>query len=255
MAQDPTEDVGALLFRDVIKSLRKGLKGHDYEPEKHQYRASRLPGCPRRLVLNKQPSVYLDEDKIPAPHPEALPFPDELYELGALMMGSLIHEAIQKALTDYGTLSARVSLEEEISLRFGEIEIVGHADLVLRDKEGEPQLVVDLKSTAQIPTEPYESHTQQLSLYQGALRKIPGAILYVEKNNFRMLWHSVPWEQVEISFAELLAKAGIVHGHVMAQTIPEIPPRYSPGSFPCSYCEWLSPCYELAAGAKKNLGR
>ena len=168
---DKTNNEELLLKRieELVKEYAS-TTGHTYSPMIRRYRASGVPYCNRKIALEMllglEELETLEED-------EAL--------MGTAMTGQLIHDFLEKALEPI-----LISSEEEVEIDFGEFKITGHYDLLVTDVDGS-KVVIDVKTCSDASKiKPKESHKRQLSIYQAALGGIPGALLYVERNNFQM---------------------------------------------------------------------
>ncbi len=169
---DRPSDKEEALLRRIEELVRDyaSTTGHTYSPMIRRYRASGVPYCNRKLALEMLLRIEeletLEEDEV---------------LMGTAMTGQLIHDFLEKALEPI-----LISSEEEVELDFGDFKISGHYDLLVKDIDGS-KVVIDVKTCSDASkVKPKESHRRQLSVYQAALGGIPGALLYVERNNFRM---------------------------------------------------------------------
>lgn len=202
------EELKQLIHAEVTQG------GHTYIPDEFEFRASSIAYCRRKILLNKNPEIFLNEKMM-----DLLPvFDHNEVNFNASIPGQLIHEIIQEILSK--KIGNRLAVEEEVSYKVGKAVLKGHFDLLVENKYGE-KIVIDIKTTnSKRLYLPKQAHLKQLMAYQGMLRGIRGAILYVNRNNWEMSY--VPQSFDKEEFSKLVIKVTELAGY---ESRKELPPR------------------------------
>ncbi len=230
-------ELKSILYEEMTKG------GHSYTPDKFEYRASSIAYCKRKILINKNPAMFLDEEQM-----KLLPIIDDEVpsKFGASIPGQLIHETIQEILID--KIGDRVSVEEEVSITIGRSTLKGHYDLLIKDNNDE-LIVIDIKTTnSKREWLPKIAHMRQLMAYQGMLtamdnkKGIKGAILYVNRNNWELSY--VPQEFNKESFTEIIKKITALAGYEDREELPPAVPAL-PDECGNEYwkCDYYSICF------------
>lgn len=226
---------------EQIKSIvheKVSVGGHTYVPESLEFRASSIAYCRRKILLNKDPENYLNDDELQLIKREEK---DEIPStFGTSVVGQLIHETFQNALED--ELKDKIKIEDEISLKIGKATLKGHFDLLMKDENGE-EIVIDIKTTTtRKHFLPKLGHMRQLMAYQGILGGIRGAILYVHRNNWELNY--VPQEFNKEEFSKLVIKVTELAGFETRKELPPVQPAL-PDECGNDYwkCDYHKLCY------------
>ncbi len=241
---DDAEDIDIRLFKmisDTFSQFMEG-KGHSYTPNELEFRASSVAKCSRKILLQKDPKNYLSDEEI-----EDLGMVDQVsinkhevkISFGASTAGQLIHEVLQEVLE-----SKIHSMEEEVSYKINDVTLIGHYDLLVEDELTGEKIVIDIKTTsAKRLYLPNQSHLTQLMAYQGMLKGIRGAILYVNRNNFDFTYY--PQEFSKVKFSDIIMKvvnlASAERGKKLPPPIPEYPEECANYSFKCEFYNYCFP--------------
>jgi len=220
----------------VLDHVAKG--GHDYSPDPLEYRASSIGTCSRKILLEKNLGQYLDEKdmlQLPMWYQEQLVDKEDHLDFGAHVAGQVIHETIQDALQ--GTL---LSMEEEVSIQVGNATLKGHYDLLMELDNGE-KIVIDIKSTKS-PRKylPNHKHLRQLMAYQAMLGGIRGALLYVDRDSFRMTYVSQAFDKEK--FSRLTVKLTQLAQYEENEQLPPPIPEFD---YECQSISWQCQFYEF----------
>jgi len=121
--------------------------------------------CPRQIYIRKMRLSDMD-----------------LSGLGAVKMGSLIHEWLEDSIED-------VEFEKQFTLVEDGLRIEGRADAV------DDNAVYDFKSTASLNYTDKPEHRRQLMVYMKAFNKDRGKLVYLSKKNLEV-------EEVEVEYDE-----------------------------------------------------
>ena len=145
------------------------------------------------------------------------------------MMGTLIHELIQKQLTRHGyTAEKPVTIEISDNLRLS-----GHVDLA------NDETAIELKTVSRVPEKPYPKHVEQLNLYLHALGYSHGYLIYISRANARI-------KSFRVDYSESLAKHSIEKSKVIAKAIelkdPSLIPPNLANTDLCFFCEYRVTC-------------
>lgn len=240
---DNAEDIDIRTFKmisDTFSQFTDG-KGHSYIPNKLEFRASSVAKCSRKILLQKVPKNYLSDEEILELQitEKILNKHDVKIAFGASIAGQLIHEALQEVLE-----SKMHSMEEEVTYIINDVTLIGHYDLLVVDELTGDQIVIDIKTTsAKRMYLPNQSHLTQLMAYQGMLKGIRGAILYVNRNNFDFTYY--PQEFSKEKFSEIIKKivtlASAERNKKLPPPIPEYPEECANYSFKCEYYNYCFP--------------
>lgn len=229
------------MISDTFSEFIDG-KGHSYTPNKLEFRASSIAKCSRKILLDKDIKNYLSDEEI-----QTLPIVDEeshnkhdiRIAYGASTAGQLIHEVLQEVLEN-----KIHSMEEEITYNINDVILMGHYDLLVVDELTGDQIVIDIKTTSSDRKYlPSQRHLTQLMAYQGMLKGIRGAILYVNRNNFEFSYY--PQEFSKESFSEIIKKivtlASAERKKELPPPIPEYPDECANYAFKCKYYNYCFP--------------
>ncbi|MFV2015722.1 MAG: PD-(D/E)XK nuclease family protein, partial [Candidatus Heimdallarchaeota archaeon] len=201
MAKKSDKELFSLIKKKVLEYVVRD--GHDYTPQKGEFRASSIGYCSRKILLKKTPTDYLkseDIEKLPdRVQREILGKGERKIEPGAHISGQAIHEIVQTALKD-----DIIGMEEEVAFDGPSFHLVGHYDLLMENKDGE-KIVIDIKSTSS-PRDflPNTQHLRQLMAYQGMLGGINGALFYIRRNNWEMTYF--PQNFIKDEFSSIITK-------------------------------------------------
>ena len=241
---DDAGDIDVRIFKMISDTFSQFIvgKGHSYTPNKLEFRASSVAKCSRKILLSKDVKNYLNEEEI-----KLLPIVDEELKnkhdvritFGASTAGQLIHEALQEVLE-----SKMHSMEEEVTYKINDVTLIGHYDLLVEDELSGDMIVIDIKTTsARREYLPNRSHLSQLMAYQGMLKGIRGAILYVNRNNFDFTYY--PQEFSKEKFSDIIKKivtmASAERKKELPPPIPEYPEECANYSFKCEYYNYCFP--------------
>ena len=218
------EELRRLINQLIIAHSKE--QGHNYQAAPNQYRASSIPYCNRKIALSRQ----LSEE-------ELLEYPEEEHLVGVSIAGQLIHDFLEKALEPI-----ELSAEEEVRLKIGDFEIIGHYDLLLQVR-GIGKIVVDVKTCSDITkVHPKEGHLRQLLFYQAALGEIQGALLYVERNTLQTKLFVQEYNKEE--FSKLVLKVAKLHSYMKREELPPPEPEFD---YECisgvGKCRFYQYCY------------
>ncbi|MDH5404335.1 MAG: PD-(D/E)XK nuclease family protein [Candidatus Heimdallarchaeota archaeon] len=227
-------DTQRSLFSEMKQIIHSYVKrnSHDYIPKLGEFRASSIPYCKRKILLEKDITRYLKPEII-----ESIKSDEKEELFGSHISGQIIHEAIQDAL------QVRVeSIEGKVGVSTGKYSLVGHYDLLIRDNDGD-LVVIDIKTTMkpvdQLPVAP---HTIQLMAYQGMLGGIKGGLLYVNRNSWEMFYYSQNF--VKPIFSQLIIKIAELGRDEELQILPEPIPEYHSECGNDFYkCKYYSYCF------------
>ncbi len=221
---------------EIFQAIRKRLfsyfddRGHPYKPNKYEYRASSIGYCSRKIILSKYPEKYLNDEQL-----IRLQTIDESpLKLGSHIAGQMIHETIQEAL------KADIhSIEQEVDMKIGNARIVGHYDILI-EKNNE-RIVIDIKSTGSSRKNlPKKAHLTQLMAYQGMMKGIRGALLYVNRTNWELSYF--PQEFNRDSFSKIIKKVMQLSRHENENTLP---PAIPEDEFECEYYNYRCDFYDF----------
>ena len=239
------------LFQKIKSRIIRKVseQGHNYNPEIGEFRASSMGYCSRKILLNKNVESYLNSDMLQLIDLHILD-EDELPEPGSHMAGQVLHEYIQDALKD-----ELEGIEEEVSIEFNGLRLVGHYDMLIKDEKGE-LVVIDIKSTAaKRDFLPVQAHLHQLMAYQGMMGGIRGALFYIHRNNWQMTYFSQDYDKNR--FSQLLTKLSDLALHEKNRTLPPIDDEIfeiecKTDWYECQYFKFCFPDYVEPEPEKSN---
>lgn len=137
--------------------------------------------------------------------------------------------------------------EHEVEVKYTTqdgVEVVGRIDELCRS--GDEYVIIDKKTTRQIPSKPYDHHIKQTLYYAYMLQKQRGvrvgkvAILYIDVSNLEIKPYVIPVNQIAIEQAgrEMEERARILKQSLEADK----PPERQIGWW-CSYCSMFRRCF------------
>ena len=129
--------------------------------------------------------------------------------------------------------------EKRFEKQVGDFKIAGRVDKILGN------IVVEFKTTSQIPQKPYEHHIDQLQLYLWLSDLNIGYLVYVDKRRGKVKAFKVTRNDERIK--RLLLKAKKLYSSLKTG----MPPEPDPKPWECEYCQFKELC-EYYKGKDKN---
>jgi len=90
------------------------------------------------------------------------------------LLGDSLHNAFQEVLRREG-----YEVEYEVGIQLPQFKLVGHIDAYHPDKG----IVLEFKTTNNIPEQPYETHLKQASIYKELVNAKYGYLIYISRND------------------------------------------------------------------------
>ena len=231
--QNPLEQ---FWIENIFSAARE--TGHTYQPEQGQWRASQLPYCGRKLMLQKQPAWI----------PDIEVSEEDSLALGSNTIGQAIHEFVQNLIGD-----KCVAIEPHIVLKIDNYSIEGHIDLLINLGQ---LTIVDIKTFHR--SEKYDierylpnpHHIEQLSIYCSITNLWNAQLLYIERNTFEPLFYELEEEVLRESAARMQDKVINLTMLEEQQILPERLPKkwdkyngYEKLDWQCGYCQFKNYCF------------
>ena len=137
----------------------------------------------------------------------------------------------------------RCEHEKAIGVEFDGVKVEGRVDELCR--LGDSYVIVDKKSTRNIPNSPHDHHIKQVLFYSAILTKKYGyrvshaGILYLDVANLKVKLFVIPVtsQMVETALREIESKARVLHQAITRKTAPAPDPGWL-----CSYCPYFRRC-------------
>jgi len=141
------------------------------------------------------------------------------------LLGDSLHNAFQEVLRREG-----YEIEYEVGIQLPQFKLVGHIDAYHPEK----LILLEFKTTNNIPEEPYETHLKQASIYKELVNAKYGYIVYISRNDGRVRVFKVNNSKGIIKWAVERAK------QLYESLIRDEPPTGEPNS--CQWCEFRLNC-------------
>jgi CRISPR/Cas system-associated exonuclease Cas4 (RecB family) len=133
--------------------------------------------------------------------------------------------------------------EKKVEIELDGVKVEGRVDELCRI--GDSYIVVDKKSTRNIPNNPHDHHIKQVLFYSAILTKKYGyrvshaGILYLDVANLKVKFFVIPItaQMVDTALREVEAKAKILQNAITHKTAPAPDPGWL-----CSYCPYFKRC-------------
>ncbi|MCH8905468.1 MAG: hypothetical protein IH840_00135 [Candidatus Heimdallarchaeota archaeon] len=226
--------------------------GHTYIPLMGEWRASGLPYCGRKQILNKQPEwVWLqtvDLEYGEYGESDPIKFWEQFAEsqpenngYGSALAGNFIHAQVQDIIKDWPEI---LTIEPMIYKEFymdGKLTftVKGHVDILINFPSG--IAIIDIKTwnhaidritgDNKYDMRKYlyrkNEHLDQLSIYMGIMGIKTGYLWYLNRNDGEPYFTKLQQEEAEKRFAGMMAKAAELTIHEIEQTLPDkLPDEY-----------------------------
>lgn len=124
-------------------------------------------------------------------------------------------------------------------------DVVGRIDELIQF--GNNYVIVDKKTTRQLPNKPYEHHIKQVEYYSALIWSIDkidvkyGCVLYIDVNNKKTKAYvfEIKKDKAEI-LKEIMEKVSKLKEYMMKQQVPEPNPTWK-----CQFCKWFERCIRM----------
>ena len=219
----------------LLTSLRQLAKQHTEETlgNRSDYLgASEIGYCPRKVILEKiNPSEH------------------DLTALLRFERGHMAEEIIAKVFTAAGFTNFEQQVEILVD---GDVPIKAHIDFVFTSEIHRIKSVLEVKSTSNIPDNPYGSWESQLYLQMGALaekfpdHKIRGAVIALDLANGEVEFYN-GYNPQKIIFDGLKRKAEAIWSHYQAMRNGNEVELATEPDLLCGFCNHLTTCPRFEA--------
>jgi len=143
------------------------------------------------------------------------------------LLGDSLHNAFQEVLRREG-----YEVEYEVGIQLPQFKLVGHIDAYHPDKG----IVLEFKTTNNIPEQPYETHLKQALIYKELVNARHGYLIYISRNDGKVRVFKVNNSNKGIiKWAVERAK------QLYESLINDDPPSGEPNSY-CQWCEFRLNC-------------
>jgi len=161
-----------------------------------------------------------------------------------LWIGKKLHETI--VCEDGHEVEVELQIADEVSVK-GSIDEMCQIDGYT--------VIIDKKTTRNIPSKPYDHHVKQVKIYAMILYKTRGirvqygGILYIDVNNLYSKLYMFPVQMLEIEqlYNEVVEKAWKLYIAMKENTAPEAEPGWI-----CKYCPYWQLCVQHGIGGGEN---
>lgn len=225
-------------------------QGHSYIPKKGEWRASQLPYCGRKQILQKEVNHDWIELEVITQERN-----NQIAALGSHNVGEAIHQFLQGIIKDSDKI---ISIEEKVEKTYKlglEFKIMGHID-ILGWING-AKSIVDIKTYIEkdkyniLEYMPKTGHIEQLSIYADIIDNFPNNyLLYVERNNFTPQFYSFSKEKMKERANNMVQKANMLTVAEDKQFLPNRQPlKFNDWkgkwefNWQCNYCEFKQFCW------------
>ena len=142
------------------------------------------------------------------------------------LLGDSLHNAFQEVLRREG-----YEIEYEVGIQLPQIRLVGHIDAYHPEKS----VVLEFKTTNNIPEEPYETHLRQASIYKELVNAKHCYLIYISRNDGRVRVFKVNNSKGVIRWAVERAK------QLYEALVSDNPPSGEQNNY-CQWCEFRLNC-------------
>ena len=146
------------------------------------------------------------------------------------VVGEFLHRLLQEQFKAQG-----YGVEVGLALDLGDFRLVGRADVVHDDENGNTH-VVEIKTVGRLPQAPQKTHVLQLQVYMQLLNAGQGTILYIDRNKGLIRLFDVKPNPQALELAVANAK-------VLWQSLQDyVPPVAHRGAW-CVFCPHRKRCW------------
>jgi len=162
-------------------------------------------------------------------------------KLRVFEVGRIVHDFMVDVFSSEKTPVKLLQSEVPIKLEFPEFVVSGRIDDLILVLENGELLLVEVKSTTYLPSEPKPEHVMQLQLYLHAIGVRNGAVVYVEKNKLQLKAFPVAYDQKVAE--KVVDRFRHLDAHLKHNTLPEPEGKQvKEMNWLCNYCEYRDKC-------------